>query len=162
MAVQFDHQCLTEAHHLIPALALGVEIGPTLATAHGQGGQRVLERLLEGEELENRQVDRGVKSHTPLEGADGRIVLDAERAVDVRLAVVVGPRDAKLNDPLRLDQTLEKRRVGILRVGQDEVPDAAHHFLHCLHELRLAGIPGPDIVHEIRQILVFHFALPCL
>ena len=54
MAVELGHEALAEAHDLVVALALGIEIGAALAAAHRQAGQRVLEGLLEGEELEDR------------------------------------------------------------------------------------------------------------
>ena len=54
MAVELGHEALAEAHDLAVALALGIEVGAALAAAHRQAGQRVLEGLLEGEELEDR------------------------------------------------------------------------------------------------------------
>ena len=36
-SVSYTHLALAEAHHFIIALALGVEVGASLAAAHGQG-----------------------------------------------------------------------------------------------------------------------------
>jgi hypothetical protein len=83
VAVELGHERLAEAHHLVVALALGVEVRAALAAAHGQRGQRVLEDLLEGEELEDAEVDRGVEAQAALVGADGAVELDAEAAVDL-------------------------------------------------------------------------------
>ena len=54
VAVELGHEALAEAHDLVDALALGIEVGAALAAAHRQAGQRVLEGLLEGEELQDR------------------------------------------------------------------------------------------------------------
>ena len=53
VAVQLGHEALAEAHDFHVALAVGVEVGAALAAAHGQGGQAVLEGLLEAEELQD-------------------------------------------------------------------------------------------------------------
>src|SRR4029079_12208813 len=88
VAEQLAHEALAEAHHLVVALALGIEVRAALAAAHGQGGQRVLEHLLEGQELEDAEVDRGVEAQAALVGADGAVHLDSETAVDVDLSLV--------------------------------------------------------------------------
>lgn len=48
MTHKFAHKSLAKAHHFLIALAFGVEVGPSFGTAHGQGGEAVLEDLLEG------------------------------------------------------------------------------------------------------------------
>src|ERR1700681_4230516 len=48
---QFGHEALAEAHHFVVALALGIEIAPALAAAHGQRGERILEDLFERQEF---------------------------------------------------------------------------------------------------------------
>src|SRR5690606_18578713 len=88
VTVKFNDQCLAESHDFRVGLALWVEVGAALGAAHGQGGEGILEGLLEGQELEDGLVHRGVKTHAALEGADGRIVLDAERAVGANIALV--------------------------------------------------------------------------
>ena len=45
--VQLAHEALAEAHDLVVALALRVEVAAALAAAHRQRGQAVLEDLLE-------------------------------------------------------------------------------------------------------------------
>jgi hypothetical protein len=47
-------------------LPLGLKFAPALAAAHGKAGERVLERLLEGEELEHALVDARVERMPPL------------------------------------------------------------------------------------------------
>lgn len=142
VAVQFDHQGLAEAHDFGVGLALGVEVGAALAAAHGQGGERVLEGLFEGQELEDGQIHRGVEPHAALVGADGRVVLDAKAPVDPDAASVVHPADAELQGPFRLDEPFEQGLAGVARVLLDEGPQAVHDFFHGLHELWLMRIPG--------------------
>src|SRR5882762_7272476 len=47
VAIEFGHEALAETHDFVVALALGIEIRTTLAAAHGQRGQRILEDLFE-------------------------------------------------------------------------------------------------------------------
>jgi len=148
VAVQLQHQRLTEAHHLALALALGVEVRAALAAAHGQGGQRVLEGLLEGQELQDRQVHRGVEAHAALERADGRAVLHAEGAVDVGAAAVVGPGHAELDDPFRFHQAFEQAMPRVLRVLLQERPEAEGDFLDRLQELGLVRVAAGDVRKE--------------
>ena len=55
--VQLHHKSLTEAHNLGIALASRREVGAALTSAHGQSGKRILESLLEAEELQYAEVD---------------------------------------------------------------------------------------------------------
>jgi hypothetical protein len=98
---QLSHESLAESSDLSIGLALGVEVGATLATTHAEASQGILEDLLEAKELENGQVDAGVKSETTLVGAKSRVELDAVAAVDLKVALVVFPDDTELNNTLR-------------------------------------------------------------
>ena len=100
VAVELGHEGLTEAHDLAVAAALGVEVGAALAAGDGHAGQRIFEDLLKTEELDDAEVERGVKAQATLVGAEGRVELDTEATVDVRLAGVVLPRHAEDDLPL--------------------------------------------------------------
>lgn len=82
---QLGHEGDAEAADLVVGLALGVEVGTTLTTTHVETGEGILEDLLEAEELQDGQVDRGVETETTLVGAEGGVELDAETAVDLDL-----------------------------------------------------------------------------
>ena len=151
VAVELEHQRLAEAHHLVVAAALGVEVRSALAAAHRQRRQRVLERLLEAQELEDRQVDRRVEAHPALVGADRARVLDAPGAVHVHRARVVDPRDAELDHPLGLDDAVEQPVVRVLGVRLDERPHALHHLAHRLVELGLLRIARAYALEELLQ-----------
>lgn len=68
---QLSHECDTESSDLVVGLALRVEVGATLTTAHWEAGQSVLEDLLVPQELEDREVHRGVQSQPALVWAQG-------------------------------------------------------------------------------------------
>ena len=69
----FRHEALAEVHHFIIALALGVEVGASLAAAHGQGGEGVLENLFKAQELQNAEVHAGVEAEAALVRPDGAV-----------------------------------------------------------------------------------------
>ena len=98
--VQLAHESVAETANLAVRLALGVEVRATLATAHVEAGQGVLENLLEAQELEHGEVDGGVQAETALVGAKGGVELHTESIVDLDLALVVLPHDAELDDAL--------------------------------------------------------------
>src|SRR5438309_6538964 len=100
--LQFGHEALAETHHFVIALALGIKIRSSLAAAHGQCGERVLEDLFECEELEDSEIHRGMEAESAFVGSDGAIHLNAETPVHLNIAQVVEPGHAKHNDPLGL------------------------------------------------------------
>src|SRR5690606_41830918 len=104
-----------------------------------------LESLLEGEELEDGEIHRGVKAHAALVGTDGGALLDAEAAVDLYLALVDHPGNAELDDALWFHQALKQSLFRVLRVALYDGPQAVHDFFHSLHEFGLMRIPAPDL-----------------
>ena len=72
---ELGHEGLAEAHYLVVGLALGVEVGSSLSSSDGEGGEGVLEDLLESEELEDGEVHGGVKPDSSLVGTDSGVVL---------------------------------------------------------------------------------------
>ena len=116
VAVQLGHEALAEAHDLVVRLALGVEVGAALAAADGQAGQGVLEDLLEAEELDDAEVDRGVEAQAALVGPERGVELDAEAAVDLDLALVVLPRHPEDDLPFRLADALDDLALAELGV----------------------------------------------
>src|SRR3546814_3215877 len=73
VAVQFSHEGLAESHDFAIRAAARIEIGPALAAADRQPGQRILEDLFETKEFNDAKVDGGVKSDAPLIWAEGGI-----------------------------------------------------------------------------------------
>jgi hypothetical protein len=121
-------------------LPLGIEVGPALAAAHRQPGEGILERLLEGEELEHALVDARVEADAALVGADRVVVLDTVAALDADVSGVVLPAHAEADHPVGLgDAAQDLLAVVGLLVG-DEVEDVLGHFLHRLDELGWCGL----------------------
>ena len=62
MSVELCHESLAESHNFCIALAVGIEVGTTLAASDGKSGEGVLEDLLESEELDDSGIYVGSKS----------------------------------------------------------------------------------------------------
>ena len=140
MAEQFGHEALAERHDLTVGLALGIEVGTTLAAADGQAGQGVFEDLLEAQELDDAQVHRGMEPQAALVGANGRVELHAEAAVHLHLAVVVHPGHTEHDLALGLGDALQNTGSLILGVCLDHRLQGGEHFGGSLDKLRLVGI----------------------
>src|SRR5699024_9075459 len=140
VAVQLGHERLAEPHHLAVAAAVRIEVGAALAAADGQAGQRVLEDLLEAEELHDAEVHRGVEPQTALVRAERGVVLDAETAVDLHGALVVDPGDAEDDLALRLAQTHQDAVVLVLGVQGLDHLERLEHLPDSLVELGFSGV----------------------
>ena len=151
--IELRHEALAEAHDLVVALALGVEVGPALAAAHREGRQRVLEHLLEGEELEDPEIDRGVEAQTALVRTDGAVHLDAEPALDAHRPLVVEPRHPEQNDALGLDDALEDALAPVLGVSVEHGAQRLCDLGDRLMELRLGGVLRFDVRHEGADVI---------
>ena len=148
VAVELGHERLAEAHDLVVGLALRVEVGAALAAAHRQRGQRVLEDLLEAQELQHAQINRGVEAQAALVGADCGVVLDAEAAVDLDFALVINPRNAELDDALGLDDALEDLCFLVFRMRLDDRLEGVHDLGDGLDELGLIGVLRLNLVDD--------------
>lgn len=148
VAVQLAHERLAETHHLGVALALRIEVGAALAAAHGQSGQGVLEDLLEGEELQHPEVDRGMEAQAALVGADGAAHLHPVATVDPYPALVVDPGYAEQDRPLGFDDAFDDAGFQVVRVGLEERPEGTQHLFHRLVEFGLIGIAPLQALEE--------------
>ncbi len=123
-------------------LPFRIEVGAALAAAHGQSREGILEDLLEGEELEDAEIDRGMETQPALVGPDRAVHLDAEPAIDVDLAFVVLPGHAEHDDAFRLDHALEDFRLPILRMPFENEGERFDHLLDRLVKLRFRRVLG--------------------
>ena len=153
VAAELGHEALAEAHDLVVALALGIEVRAALAAAHGERREGVLEDLLEGEELEHAEVDGRVEAQAALVGADGAVHLDAEAPVDLDLALVVDPRHAEHDDALGLDDALEDLGLAVLGMARQDGLERLGDLLDGLMELELARVLGDDVGHELLYVV---------
>ena len=149
MAVQLAHKTLAETHDLGVALAFGVEVGASLASAQRQSCERILEDLLEAEKLEDGEVDGGVEAQTALVWANGAVKLDAVASIDVGCPSVVHPRHAEGDDAFGFDDSLQKgvvRELGVLlQDGNKRIKDLAG----CLVELWLVRIALLELREDV-------------
>ena len=154
VTVQLGHEALAEAHDFHVALAVGVEVRAALAAAHGQGGQAVLEGLLEAEELQDALVDRRMEAQTALVGADGAVELDAVAAVHLDLALVIDPGYTEGDDALRLDQTLDEAGLLVLGMLLHDGLDALQDLADSLQEFGLVSIALFQALVDTLQIFI--------
>ena len=139
---QLGHEALAEAHDFVVALALGIEVRAALAAAHGQRGQRVLEHLLEGQELQDAEVDRRMEAQAALVGADGAVHLNAEAAIDLDIVMIVKPRHAEHDKALGFGDALKNFRGDVFRMSLQHRAQRLKYFLHRLMKFRLGGVLG--------------------
>ena len=154
VAVKLGHEGLAEAHDLGVGLALRVEVGAALSAAHREGGEGVLEDLLEAEELEDGGVHAGMEAEAALVRSDRVVELEAEAAVDLNLAGVVLPGDAEGELALRLHEALEDAVRLELRVAVQGGRQGGQHFVNGLEELRLVRVAGRDFGHDFCDVVL--------
>src|SRR5690606_3016607 len=141
--VELGHERLAEPHHLPVGAALGVEVCPALTAADRHPGQRVLEQLLEPEDLDDPQVHRGVETQAALVRTERTVELHPEASVDVHLAPVVLPRDPENDLSFGLADPLDDLCFGVLRVPLQRRYDAVQDLPYGLVELVLTRV-APD------------------
>ena len=149
MAGKLRHETLTEAHDLFIRLALGVEVRPALAPSHRQRRQRILEHLLETEELQNAEIHARMEAQAALVGADRAAELHPESAVDLHALLIVNPRHPEHDHPLRFDDALQNTGFGILLVPLQNRLQRLQHLGHRLQEFRLPGIASLYGFHRL-------------
>ena len=140
MAAQFRHEALTEPHDFGIAFTLGIKVAAALGTAHGQAGEAVLQNLFETEDLQNGQVDGGMKAKTALEGADRGV-----SAVDVMHAGVIHPGNPEADHALRFHKLFNNALLFVFRVLVNDPVQTFQNFQNGLMELALIGIAGDNL-----------------
>jgi hypothetical protein len=156
VAVQLGHEALAEPHDLVVGASLRVEVGTALPAADRHARQRVLEDLLEAEELHDPEVHRGMEPEPALVRAEGAVELDAKATVDVDLPAVVLPRDAEDDLALRLADPLDDLVAGQLGMLGDHRTERLEDLLDRLVELRLRRAPARHVVVHLIELLVEH------
>ncbi|MCY1234518.1 hypothetical protein D9M72_471030 [compost metagenome] len=148
MAVQLGHERLAEPHDFGVAAAAGVEVRTALTAADGHAGEGVLEDLLEAEEFHDAQVDGRVESQAALVGAECRVELHPEAAVDLHAALVIGPRHPENDLAFGFAEPFQDGRFEEFGVPVVDGAQAFEHLDHRLVELRFSGVPGQDRVPD--------------
>src|SRR5690606_9100105 len=158
VAVQLGHERLAEAHDLLVGAALRIEVGAALGPTDRQAGERVLEDLLEAEELDDPGVDRSVETQAALVGSERGVGLHAVALVDPYLAPVVDPGDPEEDLPLRLDDALDDRGLPVALVRLEQRLERFEDFLDRLVEQRLCRARPGEIGN--RPMDIRHGAVP--
>ena len=91
---------------------------------------------------------------TALVGAEHRVELDAETAVDLDLALVIDPRHAEDDLALRLAEALDQALLAVLGIlGEDDL-QGFEDLGHGLVELGLTRVPTQHELVEIGDSIV--------
>ena len=163
MPVQLRHEALTEPHHFGIRLAPRVKVGTTLAAAHRQAGQGVLEGLLETQKFDDAQVDRRVEPQPAFIGPDGAVELDPETTVHPDFSRIIHPRHPENDLPLRLDQPFNDSQFDILRMLFQHPHQRIEDFLDRLVEFRLVRVSLDNPLIQFLTVLLCigrHVAIP--
>jgi len=124
-------------------LPLGRSRFPPLPPPHGQRGERVLEDLLEGQELQDAEVDGGVGSAgRPCRGLSRCFISMRKPRFTRTVALVVDPGNAEEDDALGLDDALEDLRVACTRVTVEHERERLCDLLDGLVKLGLGRVLG--------------------
>src|SRR5690606_6407592 len=150
---QRGHEALAEPHDLVLGASLRIEVRTTLGTADGQPRQRVLEHLLEAEELDDAQVNRRVKAQPALVGSEHTVESHPEAAGNLHLAAIILPGHAEDQLALRLADALDDLVLDVFRMPVQHRTQGLDDFLDRLVELDLAGIPAFDLAIDVLDML---------
>ena len=134
VAPQLAHEALAESHDFAVALTLRREVGTALTTAHRQRGECILEGLFEAEELQDREVDRGMEADTTLVWADSVVELYAVADVHMDFTCIVDPRYTEGDDTVGLYEAFHNSCLFELGVLVVDFFYREKNFLHSLEE----------------------------
>jgi len=140
MSVELSHEALAEGHNFVIRLALRVEVGTALTTAHRKACKRVLEDLLETKELKDTKVNRRMKTETALVRSDCAVELNTVTAVNLDLTLIIYPSNSEHDLTLRLYDPLKNVLLLDVRTLVDDGLQRLKELMYCLVELRLRGI----------------------
>ena len=134
---------------------MGVKVAAALRAAHGKPGKAVFKYLFKAEELNYRLVNGRMETKPALIWADCRIKLSAIAAVYLNLSGIVNPRNAELNETLRLGNTFHNcvlLNFGMLRNHRLK---RGENFAHRLKELLLTGVSFFKVFIYLFKIFAF-------
>ena len=145
---ELKHEGLAEAHDFVIGLAHGVEVGTALAAAHREGGEGILECLLEAEELQHGRGDCLMETEASLVGTDGAVELHTVAEVGLDLALVVNPGHTEGVDAVGFDHALYDLCLLEFRMLIVNFFDALENFLHSLQILAFSRMLCLEHSHD--------------
>ena len=140
MTIQLGHESLAETHDFCIATAARIEVRTALSTADGQTSHSILEDLLEAQELDDAQVNRGVKTQAALEGSQSCVVLYTVATVGVPNMVIIFPSYTELDSTLGLNHALQQASLLVLGMSVDNRLQRGQNLFNSLQELGLVRV----------------------
>jgi hypothetical protein len=108
-----------------------------------------LEDLLESEELEDTEVDRGMESQATLVWSYRAVELDAISFIYLHFAFVVKPGHPEEDNSFRLDNPVEYSLLSVNRFSIEDDSDTFNYLAYSLMECILPGILLDNFCYEI-------------
>ena len=105
-APELEHKRLAETHNLCVGLAYRIKVRTTFGATHRKGRQRILESLLEAQELKHGRRNGTVETKTALVRTNRRIELHTIAEVRLDLPCIVNPRYTERKDTIGLNHAL--------------------------------------------------------
>ena len=144
-------------------LALGpsdrVEIGTAFSASHGKAGQAVLESLFKSQEMEDVQIDVGLKAQSSLIRTDSAVKLDTVSDIGVRPAFIVLPDDTEGKAAFRFGQPRQEIGLLVLRMLLYNRGQRGQYLSDRLLKCRLKGVNFFCVLNDFGNIFV-HEILP--
>ena len=94
-----------------------------------------------------------MEAQAALEGANGRVELNAVAAVDVMHALVIHPGYAEADHALRFHKLFDNALLFVFGVLVDNPVQTLQNLQHGLVELPLVGVTGDNLRIDALQIL---------
>src|SRR5437773_12176538 len=94
-----------------------------------------------------------MKTQSAFVGADRAVHLNPEPAIDMKIALIVSPRNAKHDHPLRLDDALQYFLVPIFGMLLEDNRKRVDHFMDRLMVFRFGWILRLHLAHELSNII---------
>lgn len=156
MTIQLAHEALAETLNFCVGFALGIKVGTAFTAAHRESGKRVLEDLLETEELNDADINRRMETKTTFVRADSGVELYTETTVNLYIAVVIIPRYAEDDLSLRLYDSLEYAGLYEVRTRLSYWIKGRENFGNSLYEFRLISVSLLNSFQYVVEMLIFH------
>ena len=161
MPLKFSHKTLAETHDFRVRLPSWAEIGSSLAATHREGGERILECLLECKELHDAEVHACVESNASFVGAKSTVHLNPVTTVDVDFSPVIRPWYSEHNHPFGLNHPLKNLEIYKVRVRSYIRCYAFYDFPDVLMKLTFTRITCDEFRHEPIDVVRCEF-IHCL
>src|SRR6266550_1777539 len=94
-----------------------------------------------------------MKTQSAFVGANRAVHLNPEPAIDMKIALIVSPRNAKHDHPFRLDDALQDFLVPIFGMLLENNRKRVDYFLHRLVKLRFGRVLRLHLGHQLCNII---------